>query len=98
MFEAIADPTRRALLGLLARREYAVNDLVTHFDVTQPAVSHHLAILRRAGLVRNRKAGRQRLYCLDGRPLRQVYDWAAQYQRFWTGKLEALGEHLRKNP
>jgi len=98
VFEAIADPTRRALLDLLAQREHSVNDLVACFHVTQPAVSHHLAILRKAGLVRNRRAGRQRLYRLHGRPLREVYEWVALYERFWTDKLAALGEHLRSNP
>ena len=98
VFEAIADPTRRALLDLLAERDYSVNDLVARFRVTQPAVSHHLAILRNAGLVRNRRAGRQRLYRLHGRPLREVYDWVLHYERFWTDKLAALGEHLRSNP
>jgi DNA-binding transcriptional ArsR family regulator len=98
VFEAIADPTRRALLDLLAQREHSVGDLVGFFNVTQPAVSHHLAILRKAGLVRNRRAGRQRLYRLHGIPLREVYEWVAHYERFWTGKLAALGEHLRRNP
>jgi DNA-binding transcriptional ArsR family regulator len=98
VFEAIADPTRRELLDLLAQREHSVNDLVAQFRVTQPAVSHHLAILRHAGLVRNRRAGRQRLYRLHGRPLREVYDWVSHYERFWTDKLSALGEHLRRKP
>ncbi len=96
VFEAIADPTRRALLDLLAQNEHSVNDLVEKFNVTQPAVSHHLRILRDAGLVRNRRAGRQRLYRLHGRPLREIYDWVAHYERFWTEKLDALGEHLRR--
>ena len=96
VFEAIADPTRRALLDLLARNELSVNDMVEKYNVTQPAVSHHLRILRDAGLVKNRRAGRQRLYRMHGRPLREVYDWVAHYERFWTEKLDALGEHLRR--
>ena len=98
VFYAISDPTRRELLDLLAHRERSVNDLVGHFHVTQPAVSHHLRILREAGLVKQRQHGRQRLYRLHGRPLREVYDWIAHYQRFWTERLEILGEHLRRNP
>jgi DNA-binding transcriptional ArsR family regulator len=97
VFQAIADPTRRALLDLLAQREYSVNDLVARFRVTQPAVSHHLGILRHAGLVKSRRAGRQRMYRLHGRPLREVYGWVAHYERFWTEKLSALGEHLRRS-
>ena len=98
VFAAVAEPTRRAMLDLLAARERSVSDLVACFDVTQPAISHHLRILRDAGLVKTRQAGRQRLYRLHGRPLREIYDWVAHYQRFWTGKLESLGDHLRRNP
>ncbi|HEX6502577.1 MAG TPA: metalloregulator ArsR/SmtB family transcription factor [Terriglobales bacterium] len=98
VFEAVAEPTRRAVLDLLSTREHSVNDLVARFDMTQPAISHHLRILREAGLVKNRQVGRQRLYRLHGRPLREIYDWVAHYQRFWTDKLGALGEHLRRNP
>lgn len=98
VFVAISDPTRRELLDLLAEREYAVNDLVSRFEVSQPAVSHHLRILREAGLVKKRQAGRQRLYRLEARRLREVHDWVAHYERFWTEKLDALGEHLRRIP
>ncbi len=98
VFDAVADPTRRAVLDLLAGREQSVGDLVAKFRVTQPAISHHLRILREAGLVKNRQLGRQRLYRLHARPLRDVYDWVAHYERFWTEKLDRLGEHLRRNP
>jgi DNA-binding transcriptional ArsR family regulator len=98
VFAAISDPTRRELLDLLAEREYAVNDLVSRFEVSQPAVSHHLRILWEAGLVKKRQAGRQRLYRLEARPLREVYDWIAHYERYWKEKLDALGEHLRRIP
>ena len=98
VFEALADPTRRAVLDLLATREQSVSDLVARFRVTQPAISHHLRILREAGLVKNRRSGRQRLYRLQARPLREVHHWLAHYERFWTEKLDRLGEHLRRNP
>jgi DNA-binding transcriptional ArsR family regulator len=98
VFEAVAEPVRRTLLDLLAAREYSVSDLVARFDVSQPAISHHLRILREAGLVKSRQVGRQRIYRLEGRPLREVYDWLAHYERFWSGKLEGLGEHLRRIP
>lgn len=98
VFEAVSEPTRRAMLDLLAAGERSVSELVECFDVTQPAISHHLRILREAGLVRTRKAGRQRLYCLEARPLRRIHDWLAHYEEFWTDKLEALGKHLRRNP
>ena len=98
VFEAVAEPTRRAVMDLLSARERSVSELVDHFKVTQPAISHHLRILREAGLVRFRQQGRQRCYRLHGRPLREIYDWVAHYEKFWTDKLGALGEHLRRTP
>ena len=86
------------MLDLLAAGERSVGELVDRFDVTQPAISHHLRILREAGLVKTRKAGRQRLYCLQARPLRRIHDWVGHYERFWTSKLDALGLHLRNHP
>ena len=96
VFRAIADPTRRALLDLVAGQEQPVSALVERFEMTQPAISQHLRVLRQAGLVRERKLGRNRLYRLDPEPLRAAYDWLGHYQRFWREKLLALGEHLRK--
>jgi DNA-binding transcriptional ArsR family regulator len=94
VFHAVADPTRRAVLDLLSAGERAVNDLLAHFRMTQPALSQHLRILRDAGLVENRRDGRRRLYRLRPAPLREVYDWAAHYQRFWTDRLDRLGAFL----
>jgi DNA-binding transcriptional ArsR family regulator len=98
VFQAISEPMRRAMLDLLAGGELSVGELVDRFDVTQPAISHHLRILREARLVKTRKLGRQRLYCLHARPLREIHDWIAHYERFWADKLSTLGEHLRRNP
>lgn len=94
VFHAVADPTRRAVLDRLAVGERAVNDLLTHFRMSQPAFSQHLRILRDAGLVENRKDGRRRLYRLRPAALREVYDWVAHYQRFWTDRLDRLGAYL----
>jgi DNA-binding transcriptional ArsR family regulator len=93
-FRAVADPTRRAILDALAHGERSVGDLCALFDVTQSAVSQHLKVLRDAGLVHPRQEGRRRLYSLDAAPLRQVYDWAAHYECFWTRKLDVLGAVL----
>lgn len=96
VFRAISDPTRRTLLDLLASEEQPVSALVGRFEMTQPAISQHLRVLREAGLVRERRQGRQRLYRLHPEPLREAYDWLGHYERFWREKLAALGEHLRK--
>lgn len=95
-FRAIADPTRRAVLDLLSEGERKVNDLVGRFRMTQPAISQHLRVLRRAGLVTHRRAGRERIYRIRPDQLRPVADWVSQYERFWKQKLRALGDFLEK--
>lgn len=96
VFHAVADPTRRRLLDRLARSESPVNALAAPFRMSRPAVSQHLRILRDAGLVTVRRSGRARLYRLEARRLREVYDWVAHYERFWKQKLKALGEYLER--
>lgn len=96
-FHAIADPTRRRLLELLAERERPVNSLSEAFTMTRPAISQHLRILREAGLVAERRVGRERQYRLRAEPLREVSEWVNQYERFWQERLDALGEHLDHN-
>jgi DNA-binding transcriptional ArsR family regulator len=83
VFRAIADPTRRALLDRLRAGDLAVSDLAGPFRMTQPAVSQHLRILRDAGLVRAEQVGRQRVYRLNPRPLRDVFEWAGLYRRLF---------------
>jgi DNA-binding transcriptional ArsR family regulator len=94
IFLAVSDPTRRGILDLLLVSECSVSDLVRPFRISQPAISQHLRILRKAGLVRVRRQGRERRYRLRGEQLRAVYDWVAHYERFWTEKLHALGAYL----
>lgn len=98
VFSAIADPTRREVLGLLARGERSVTSLTSHFTITRPAISKHLAILREAGLVTERKIGRERRYRLQAKPLQEVRDWATHFERFWSEKLNALQKHLEEEP
>lgn len=95
-FRAIADPTRRAVLDLLADGERPVHDLVGRFRMTQPAMSQHLRVLKRAGLVVDRRAGRERRYRICPDRLKRVADWVSQYERFWKRKLEDLGTFLEK--
>ena len=97
VFLAIANPARRAILDRLRAGEQPVMALAAPFDMTLPAVSQQLRILRRAGLVRERRHGRQRLYRLNPEPLKQVRDWMRSYERFWSRKLRDLGEYLDKH-
>lgn len=94
VFHAIGDPTRRRLVVLLGRGEQPVNRLAGRFAMTRPAISQHLRVLRRAGLVSVRRVGRERRYRLHARPLRDVYDWVAYFERFWTRGIKSLGEYL----
>jgi DNA-binding transcriptional ArsR family regulator len=96
VFQAIASPVRRTLLDKLSNREQTVRSLAESFDLSLPAVSQQLAILRRAGLVTARRAGRWRVYRLNAEPLRAVGRWLDTYQRFWTSRLKALGEDLKR--
>lgn len=99
MFLAIADPTRRAILDRLRGGEGGAMRLFAEVGggMTQSAFSQHLAVLRRARLVASRKSGRHRIYSLNPAPLAEVYDWARHYERFWTDRLERLGEYLSKS-
>jgi len=94
VFRALADPTRRAMLELLRDRELTVIELAQPFDISQPAVSQHLAVLRESGLVSSRAEGRNRVYRIEPDNLRVVDDWLEHYRHFWTEKLWALGAHL----
>ena len=91
-YEAIADPTRRHILDLLRDREMPAGDLASHFPVSRPAVSRHLRVLRRAGLIGENRRGRHRLYRLTATPLREIDAWLNRYERFWR---EGLGELKR---
>ena len=79
VFRAISDPTRRAILDLVSERERSVTELLRPFRMTQPAISQHLGVLRKAGLVKCRRAGRGSLYRVEKKPLEQVYRWVARY-------------------
>lgn len=94
VYQAIADPTRRGILDLLAAGERPVADLAAPFAISRPAISQHLRVLREAGIVAERKVGRQRLYRLQAEPLREVEAWLRHYERFWPRRLRALGEYL----
>jgi DNA-binding transcriptional ArsR family regulator len=93
-FNAVAEPRRRQILDALAGGERAVNDLVELLGLSQPLVSKHLRVLREVGLVRVREDGRQRLYRLDGRPLKPIHDWVVGFERLWNERFDRLDEVL----
>jgi DNA-binding transcriptional ArsR family regulator len=93
---ALADPTRREIVALLARREFAAGDLAARFPVSRPAISRHLRVLREAGLVRDRVEGRHRLYALDPQPLRELDDWLEPYRDLWARRLDALDTEIAR--
>jgi DNA-binding transcriptional ArsR family regulator len=94
VFDVVGDPTRRRVLDLLTRGELSVRRIAAPFAMTRPAVSQHLRILLRARLIQVRRDGRERYYRLHAKPLREVYDWVAHFERFWQAKLKALGAFL----
>ena len=94
VFRAVSDPTRRSMLELLRAGERTAAELAQPFDMSQPAVSQHLKVLRESGLVDVRKVGRHRIYSLDPRPIQEVFDWAHYFEGFWRKKLSALGREL----
>lgn len=94
VFAALASPARREVLRLLLDGPRTVNDLASHFDMRRPSVSEHLGVLRSAGLVSERRAGRERRYQLDPRPLMEVRDWLDPYEQFWRDRLNALRDVL----
>ena len=93
-FNAVAEPRRREILDLLAGGERAVNDLVALLGLGQPQVSKHLRVLREVGLVDVRDQGRQRMYRLNGEPLKPIHDWVKNYERTWNERLDAMDELL----
>ena len=97
VFQAIADPTRRGLLRLLVDQELPVNAISGHFPMTRTAVSKHLRILADAGLVKERKVGRETRYRLDTDPLLELKRWLAFYERYWENKLEVLKRYVESD-
>ncbi|MGI5419821.1 ArsR/SmtB family transcription factor [Actinomadura luteofluorescens] len=94
VFAALASPVRRELTALLLDGPRPVNDLAAHFAMSRPSVSEHLKVLRDAGLVSERRSGRQRLYRLEPAPLRELSQWLTPYERFWREKLSNLRDLL----
>jgi DNA-binding transcriptional ArsR family regulator len=92
---ALADPTRRAILSRLAAGEATVTELAKPFDMSLPAVSRHLKVLARAGLISRAREAQWRPARLEAEPLRQVADWVGQYRRIWEDRMDRLDEYVR---
>jgi DNA-binding transcriptional ArsR family regulator len=93
---ALADPTRREIVAVLAAGEQAAGQLAGRFPVSRPAISRHLRVLREAGLVRVRVEGRRRVYALDPRPLGELDAWLAPYRQLWAQRLDALDTEIAR--
>src|SRR3984957_14691471 len=95
-FAALADPTRRAILGRLARGETSVTELAEPFDITLPGISKHLKVLERAGLIARGREAQWRPCRLQANPLKDAADWLEHYRRFWEQSLDRLDAYLHE--
>lgn len=95
-FAALADPTRRAILARLLSGERSVTELAEPFDMSMPAISKHLRVLERAGLITRKKDAQWRRCRIDAGPLKDVVDWAERYRHVWEDRLDRLGRYLQQ--
>src|SRR5688572_15698671 len=95
-FAALADPTRRAILARLVTGECSVTELAEPFDMSMPAVSKHLRVLERAGLIARGREAQWRPCRLEAAPIKEVVDWAERYRAMWEGRLDRLDDYLRE--
>jgi DNA-binding transcriptional ArsR family regulator len=96
-FAALSDPTRRAILSRLAQSDASVGELAAPFDVSAPAISKHLRVLERAGLLSQDREGRVRRCRLQARPMKAAGAWIERYRRYWTSQLDALADFLESS-
>lgn len=94
VFQAIADPTRREIINLLAHQTLNLNAVADNFDISRPAVSKHIKILTECGLIVINQQGRERYCRAELNKLKEVAEWTARYREFWNDKLDALGSFL----
>ena len=95
-FAALADPTRRRILAHLARGDRCVTDLARPHAMSLPAVSKHLRVLEKAGLLRRRRYGRVHQLKLEAKPMQQAIRWIEEYRKFWEGSLDRLADYLER--
>ena|SRR6266850_5206288 len=94
VFQAIADPTRREIINLIAHKSLSLNAIAGNFDISRPAISQQIKILSECGLVAIRKKGRERFCEANLQSLNKISRWVEQYKSFWTSKLDALEAHI----
>jgi DNA-binding transcriptional ArsR family regulator len=94
VFQAIADPTRRAIINMIAHQSLNLNSVAEQFDVSRPAISKHIKILTECGLIEIKQQGRERFCEAKLETLNEVSDWVEQYKQFWTAKLDSLELYL----
>ncbi|MGB9278297.1 MAG: metalloregulator ArsR/SmtB family transcription factor [Terrimicrobiaceae bacterium] len=95
-FAALADPTRRVILERLSRGEATPGELARPLRISWPAVTRHLRVLERAGLLQRRRSGRNHVLTLEPKPMKQAEAWIAAYRRFWEGSFDALADYLER--
>jgi DNA-binding transcriptional ArsR family regulator len=94
-FNAVAEPRRRQILDVLGARELSVNEIIDALGWPQPMVSKHLGVLKKVGLVSERRDGRQRLYRVNAQQLKQIHDWVSPFEQAWKERLDRLDEYLQ---
>lgn len=97
VFQAIADPTRREIINMLAKEQMNLNAVADRFEISRPAISKHIRILRECGLVAIQQKGRERFCRADLEKLKEVAEWTAMFRSFWTQKLHSLDDFLTNN-
>lgn len=97
VFQAIADPTRRAIINLIAHESLNLNAVAENFDISRPAISKHIKILTECGLIVIKQQGRERYCEAQLQRLGEVSEWVEQYKTFWNSKLDALGDFLAQD-
>lgn len=97
VFNAVAEPQRRAILGFLAASERPVGDIVDALELAQPSVSKHLRVLREVGLVQARRDGRRVLYRTDAAAIRPLHEWAGTFERYWRHQLHRIKERAERH-
>jgi DNA-binding transcriptional ArsR family regulator len=96
VFQAIADPTRREILGMLRDRPHSVGEIAANFSTSRPAISKHLRMLRAVGLVATTQRGTARICALNAEPLRAVSDWIRDYETYWSATLQTLKRYVEE--